>query len=408
MSISVFALDGQEVAALEPGLTIGDARRMLAELLEVPTRSLKLALGTDVSSDEQVIGGEAHHHLNLVKLPYRLACATGLSNGTAKIWCAESGDNTLTLEGHRLCLSSIAFSSDGDRVFTGSWDCTGKIWCTETGRCLQTLAGHLDVVTSIASSPDGSRALTGSNDHTAKLWCAESGDCLRTLTGHVGPVYGVAFSPDGLRALTCSWDRTAKIWRCGKHAGENTQPRWRRRQLQLQLDASTTTTTTTTLAGHGDAVSSIASSPDGRRILTGSCDHTAKIWCAESAECLHTLRTSQSFCAVLAVAFSPDGERALVGTRDPRDAATIWCTSSGRRLHALSTPSVRRDDGRGMIVSMTFSADGSRVLASFEDGTAEVWVTFATEGDGAAAADARLLLTLKAGRGFVTSAAFEG
>ena len=64
----------------------------------------------------------------------------------------------------------------------------------------------------MAFSPDGKRLATASYDHTAKVWDAESGKELLTLRGHSDNVYGVAFSPDGKRLATASGDGTVQVY----------------------------------------------------------------------------------------------------------------------------------------------------------------------------------------------------
>jgi hypothetical protein len=75
------------------------------------------------------------------------------------------------------------------------------------------LEGHEDVVTSAAFSPDGKRIVTASWDRTARLWDAETGKSIgEPLTGHAERVWSAGFSPDGKRIVTASWDKTARLW----------------------------------------------------------------------------------------------------------------------------------------------------------------------------------------------------
>ncbi len=68
-----------------------------------------------------------------------------------------------------------------------------------------------DGVLHLAFSPDGQRAVSGSFDGTARVWDLRSGES-RVLEGHRGPVVWVAFSPDGKRVLTASQDGTVRLW----------------------------------------------------------------------------------------------------------------------------------------------------------------------------------------------------
>jgi WD40 repeat protein len=77
---------------------------------------------------------------------------------------------------------------------------------------LRTLEGHSGAVFSAAFSPDGQRVVTASYDHTARVWNAATGQLLRTLEGHLFYVTGVAVSPDGRRAVSASGDNTLKVW----------------------------------------------------------------------------------------------------------------------------------------------------------------------------------------------------
>ena len=78
-------------------------------------------------------------------------------------------------------VASVALSTDGKRVLTGSYDGTAIVWDAASGEKLRTLRGHTDVVISVALSPNGRHAITGSPDGTTRWWDLGTGDELAAL-----------------------------------------------------------------------------------------------------------------------------------------------------------------------------------------------------------------------------------
>src|SRR5262249_40641168 len=87
---------------------------------------------------------------------------------------------------------------------------SASVWDKTTWKRLAVLKSHEHWLTSAAFSPDGSKLVTGSWDKTAALWDIDNERMLALYQGHTGRVTQVAF--DGKRVATLSLDGTARIW----------------------------------------------------------------------------------------------------------------------------------------------------------------------------------------------------
>src|SRR5262249_16234241 len=141
----------------------------------------------------------------------RLASASG--DKTVKVWDAQTGQELVTCKGDTASVERRAFIPDSSRLPSsddlpnsyGSSDDTGEpgeqiVWDAETGEELLSLKGHRRFVNSVAYSPDGKRLATLSRDNTVKVWDAQTGQEILTLKGAITFHHGsVVFSPDGKR-----------------------------------------------------------------------------------------------------------------------------------------------------------------------------------------------------------------
>ncbi len=123
--------------------------------------------------------------------------------GEVKVWDAQTGQELLTLKGHTDGVKSVAYSPDGIRLASASWDKAERVWDAQTGQELLILQGE-GGDGKLAFSPDGKGLVSGS-----KVWEAETG---QELLGLKGAGQTVAFSPDGHRQATNAPDGTVKIY----------------------------------------------------------------------------------------------------------------------------------------------------------------------------------------------------
>ena len=118
------------------------------------------------------------------------------------------------LEGPYSTICSVAFDPSGGTLASGISDGTVKLWEVTSGKLLRTLDGHRNTARSVAFDPSGGTLASGSSDGTVKLWEVTSGKLIRTLEGHTSFVEIVAFSQDGRLLASKSNDYTIRLWNC--------------------------------------------------------------------------------------------------------------------------------------------------------------------------------------------------
>jgi WD40 repeat protein len=263
---------------------------------------------------------------------------SGSLDQAAKVWDVNSGRELFALKsGGNTQKGFVAFSPDGSRIVRGEENRAAAIWDGSDGRKLLKLEGHTAEVVSAAFSRDGRRIVTGSADNTAIVWDAGTGLKLRVLKGHKGEIQTIAFSPDDRLIATAGMDNTARVW------------------------AADTGEELFSLEGHSDHVWSVGFSPDGRRIITGSKDGTATVWDGASRERLLLLELSQN---VESAGFSPDGKKIVTTTTG--QTAELWDAETGRRLRTFK-------GHRSNVIAAAFSPDGQHFITCSGDKTIKLW-----------------------------------
>jgi dipeptidyl aminopeptidase/acylaminoacyl peptidase len=291
---------------------------------------------------------------------------------------AATGNVLVTLQ-HQGPVRSVAFSPDGKRIVTGSFDGTARVWDVGNGQQLFPLTGHSDAIRSVAFFPDGKRIVTGSFDRTAKVWEIASRKEIYKLEGHTAEIFSVAVSPDGQWIATGSWDNTVRVWHAatGQHSLTFSDHRVQVFPVVFSPDSRRigsaggdgTVKVRETTSGKElltfrdkEKIWSAAFSGDGRRLVTGSLGLTATVWDAASGKAQLTLKGHTLH--IFSAAFSPDGHRIVTGSAD--QTAKLWDAATGKELLTFR-------GHRGSIFSVAFSPDGQRIVTASRDHTIKVW-----------------------------------
>ena len=119
------------------------------------------------------------------------------SDRTVRKWDVKSGQCAMIMRGHTDEIRSISIASDGHLLATGAQDQTVRLWDTRTGECLRVLRGHNTQGRSAALNSLGTVVASADNQHVIRLFDAGSGEVIRTLTGHTGLIRSLAFEPGG-------------------------------------------------------------------------------------------------------------------------------------------------------------------------------------------------------------------
>ena len=199
--------------------------------------------------------------------------------------------------------------------------------------------------TAVAISPDD-RLIVGVGHNKVRIWHRETEERLHSCPKKMNPIVGyfdtlcldaVAFSPDG-QILAMNEENNITFW--------NADTGQRLHQL----------------SGHTERVTSLAFSPDGKILVSGSYDRTIRLWNVRTRKELGTLEGHDS--AVYTVAFSPDGQYIASGSKDNK--IILWPLYSDESPRTLTGHSKE-------VFSVAFSPDSKMLASGSADGTIKMW-----------------------------------
>lgn len=252
--------------------------------------------------------------------------------------------------------------------------------------------GHLDSMNTLVYSPDGQKIVTAADDGKIKVWDVKSGFCVVTFTEHTGGVTACEFAKKGNVLYTASLDGSIRVWDLIRYRNFRTFTAPSRLSFSsLAVDPSgevvcagshdsfdihvwsvQTGQLLDQLTGHEGPVSTLSFAADGNHLVSGSWDHTVRIWSIFGRS--QTSEPLQLMSDVLSVAFRPDGRQVAASTLDGQ--LSFWSVEEAAQEREIDG---RRDVSGGRKVTdrrtaanaqgtksfnqITYSADGSCILA---------------------------------------------
>jgi WD40 repeat protein/serine/threonine protein kinase len=190
----------------------------------------------------------------------RFAMGNDTNKDNVSIWSAASGELI-----HRWTVprvDSLCFDADGRRLWTGDDDGRVRLWDIESQSALRELAVPTARVMTMDLSPDGKRLAVNGKVDTV-VWDARSGELEKRLPlppDASDPNFmTVRFSPDG-SLLAVANELTIQLFEL---------PSWSQRPVRR---------------GHTQRIFSLAFSPDGATLASGSLDQTVRLWSVATGE----------------------------------------------------------------------------------------------------------------------------
>jgi len=342
---------------------------------------------------ERTISNISQGWTTIMYSPDGTRLASGVEDNRVKVWDAQTGELLMTLTGIKGDAWVISFSQDGSRLYTNSADRTIKEWDLSPGKELMTLSGM--IIGSAPFSPDGTKLAVSGVDGSLSIVDSQTGAVLQSWQAHSDWMTDIAWSPDGNRLATSNgfsvgwwWDfpigdNTAKIWDTstgqliqeipGEGYAGFTHLAWSPDSSSLVTtswisgttyirDAESWDEVITHTVPPGDSFWSLAYSPDGQKIVSGS-NTSIFVWDAATGTEVFTQTLDHT---PLGLAFSPDGQLLAVSHMDGT-IKLFTMTDVGLNLERILS------GGDQSIYTVDFSTDGTLLAAGNISGVVRVW-----------------------------------
>jgi WD40 repeat protein len=273
--------------------------------------------------------------------PDKRRMVTGSDGKTLRLWDLKTGVVLKKMEGCRNGMLALMVSRNGQLIASGDADGVLFIWHGETGESLtQPIQAHSSQITSLDISPDGTVLATGSSwDTTMKLWNTKTWEPERDPIECSGVARCIRYSPSG-KFLAIATTNNVEIYDTGT------------RECVASFKA------------HTEYNLSLAWTPDGTRLLTGSSedDPTIREWDTTTWQQVGNPWTGHTH-DIFAIAIHPAGT--LVASASDDEHVRLW-QLAGRQTVAIFKHSSSPE-------CITFSVDGKHILSGGGDKMISEW-----------------------------------